>query len=127
VSISFADSKRFTVPLRLTRGERFQRTITLESAPGTPIPIAGWAFKGEIRRTIEPTASLIAAFTCAVIGDGTAGQFSITIDESITRALALDNGQRESLIGYYDLFAVTPTPTALFGGAFYLIDACTLI
>lgn len=74
-----------TYNINIPQGSTCALTVTLKDSAGVVINIAGYTFASQIRKTYGGT--LIASFTCAVVGDGSAGQMTISLTAAQTTLL----------------------------------------
>ena len=74
-------------PLRLTPGRTESvPVIYADEATGAAINLSGYTFAAQVRATAAST-SVLAEFTCAVVGDGSTGQAVCTLPASATAQL----------------------------------------
>jgi hypothetical protein len=70
----------------IEQGATFSRTLTVESAPGTPINLTGYTFAGKMRKNLTDTTAAVA-FTLSV-SSASSGQVLWTLSATQTDALA---------------------------------------
>ena len=91
----------------IEQGVDFSRTFTWKSSAGVAINIAGYTFRMMARNDYGDTLPVISLSTVAtpggiaIVGDGSAGQFTITMTAAATALLNFSSLK-------YDLEAVSP-------------------
>lgn len=91
----------------IEQGADFSKTFTWKNSAGVAIAIAGYIFRMMARNDYADTTPVITLSTVsppggiAIVGDGTAGQFTVSMTAAATALLNFSNVQ-------YDLEAVAP-------------------
>lgn len=73
-------------PLTIRIGDTETIALTIQDAAGAAVNIAGRSYASQIRATAD-SSTVLASFTCAIVGDGSTGQVTCTLPASTTAAL----------------------------------------
>jgi len=98
-----------TYNFEIEQGVDFSKTFTWKNAAGVAINIAGYTFRMMARNDYADATPIITLSTVsppggiAIVGDGSAGQFTVSMTAVATALLNFSNLQ-------YDLEAVAPLP-----------------
>lgn len=74
-------------PLSVRIGDTETISLTIQDENGTATNIAGRTYASQIRSSADAT-TVIASFTCAIVGNGSTGQVTCTLPASTTSALS---------------------------------------
>lgn len=85
--------------LYIEQGATFTRTITLESAPATPIDLTGYTARGKIKTGATATTS-VADFVCTISAPLT-GVIIVSLTSTITAGIPTTGDKYSSLAKYY--------------------------
>ena len=78
-------------PLTVLIGDTCSISTTLQDSAGAAINISGRTYAAQIRATAD-SSTVIATFNCAIVGNGSTGQFVCTLPASTTAALTPGTG-----------------------------------
>ena len=98
---------------------KFSRSFTYQTSAGVPISLVGCTVTASIKRKISDQVPLVS-FTCTITG-AAAGQFSISLTAAQTAKLPVqinNNGSKEMLPCYYDIFVSVLDERIIEGTAF---------
>ena len=74
-------------PLSIRIGDTETINLTMQDSAGAAINIAGRTYASQIRASAD-SSTVLASFTCALVGSGSTGQVTCTLPASTTAALS---------------------------------------
>ena len=75
-----------TYNLTIRTGDTETIALTIQNSSGTPIDLAGRTYAAQIRESAD-SSTILATFTCALVGTGSTGQVNCTLPAATTAAL----------------------------------------
>ena len=75
-----------TYNLTIRTGDTETIALTIQNSSGTPIDLAGRTYAAQVRESAE-SSSILATFSCALVGTGSTGQVNCTLPASTTTGL----------------------------------------
>ena len=73
-------------PLSVRVGDTETINLTMQDSAGAAINLAGRTYASQIRASAD-SSTVLASFTCALVGSGSTGQVTCTLPASTTSAL----------------------------------------
>jgi hypothetical protein len=78
-------------PLSIRIGDTETISLTMQDSASAAINIAGRSYAAQIRPSAD-SSTVLASFTCALVGSGSTGQVTCTLPASTTSALSAGTG-----------------------------------
>jgi len=75
-----------TYNLTIRTGDTETIALTIQNSSGTAIDLAGRTYAAQIRESAD-SSTVLATFTCALVGTGSTGQVNCTLPASTTAGL----------------------------------------
>jgi hypothetical protein len=106
-------------PRTIVIGDTDTLTITMQNSSAVPTSVAGSTFAMMVKATPADSVAVLT-YTCAVVGDGTAGQFTCTASATLTAALSPQ-------VGVYDVQQTAPggVVSTIVGGPVSIVQDVT--